>query len=96
MRAVLGWMCAVDFDYELGEAADGTTIFASVEDLHKYRRCTAIGVEDHRGVEVVTMSKKDFTDLVKRSGIDPTTISDSNIGPVIWSKERGFLKSEGK
>ena len=35
MRAVLGWMCAIDFSCELGEALGGNTIYPSLEDLQK-------------------------------------------------------------
>ena len=92
MRAVPGWMCEVDFDYELGEAAGGTSIFATEEDLHRYRKCTAGEDANHVPVEVATMSKEDFMELVEKSGIDPETIRTSNLGPVIWTKEEGWLK----
>jgi hypothetical protein len=88
-------MCAVDFDYELGGAADGATIYPSEEELHEYRKCTAGSDRDHQGVEVVTMSKEDFTELVKKAGIDPAIIRGSNISPAIWSKEKGLLKGTG-
>ena len=96
MRAIPGWMCAIDFECELGEAMGGTTIFASEDDLHECRKCTSMGSKEHRGVEVVTMSKEDFKELVEKSGIDPATIRASNIGPVIWRKEQGGVKSIGK
>jgi len=86
MRAVCGWMCAVDFDYELGEASGGATIFSSEKDLHEHRRCTTAEDAAHKGVEVVTLSKEDFNVLVEKSGIDPMTIRASNLGPVVWSK----------
>lgn len=90
MRAVHGWMCGVDFGYELGEALGGTTIFESKEDLNRCRKCTA--GRDHHPVEVVTMSKEDFMELVEKSGIDPASIYASNIGQVFWTKEEGFVK----
>lgn len=96
MRAVPGWMCKVDFDYELGEAMGGTTIFADEEDLHECRKCTSGHDKDHRPVEVVTLSKEDFMELVEKSGIDPASIRSSNVGPVIWSKEQETVKSVGK
>jgi hypothetical protein len=92
MRAVPGWMCKVDFDYELGEALGGTTLFSSKEDLNRCRKCTAGKDKDHRPVEVVTMSKEDFARLVALSGIDPRGIVTSNVGPAIWTKEEGLLK----
>jgi hypothetical protein len=92
MRAVPGWMCKVDFDYELGEALGGTTLFSSKEDLNRCRKCTAGKDKDHRPVEVVTMSKEDFLELVEKSGIDPASIYASNIGQVFWTKEEGFVK----
>jgi len=91
MRAIPGWMCAVDFVYELGEAADGNKIYPSEEDLRKYHDCV-----DHCGIEeVVTLSKKDFLELVTKAGIDFESIRQSNIGPVMWTKEQGLLKNTG-
>ncbi len=34
-----GWMCAVSFDHELGNASRGDTVYPSIEDLKKYRIC---------------------------------------------------------
>jgi hypothetical protein len=34
-----GYMCTTDFDYELGYADGGNTIYPSVENLKKYKRC---------------------------------------------------------
>ena len=83
MRAVPGWMCAIDFAYELGEASGGNKIYPSLEDLRKHHDC----LDKCGSQEVVTMSKEDFMELVEKSGIDPATIRTSNFGPVIWSKE---------
>jgi hypothetical protein len=80
-------MCAVDFDWELGEAKGGNTIYASEKDLRENHDCV-----DNCGIqEVVTMSKDDFMELVEKSGIDTSTIRTSNIVPIIWTKEDGFL-----
>jgi len=88
MRAVPGWMCAIDFSCELGEASGGNTIYPSLEDLRKHHKWL-----DHCGFEeVVTMSKEDFKDLVAKAGIDPQTIHGSNTGQVFWTKELGLLK----
>ena len=35
-RAVTGYMCGVDFAYELGEAVSGNTVYPSVGDLKKH------------------------------------------------------------
>lgn len=90
MRAIHGWICKVGFDYELGEAADGERIYPSLEDLRE--RCKCINEDEHRPVEVVTMSKEDFDDLVAKAGINLETIRGSNIGPIFWTKEQGLLK----
>jgi hypothetical protein len=88
MRAVPGWMCAIDFSCELGEALGGNTIYPSLEDLRKHHECLdSCGFE-----EVVTVSKEDFIEMVAKAGIDPKTIRSSNIGPVLWNKEQGLLK----
>jgi len=33
------YMCGVDWQYELGKAADGTILYPSVNSLKKYRSC---------------------------------------------------------
>ena len=39
-RTVTGlYMCKVDFDYELGEAAGGNRIFSSLEDAKENLKC---------------------------------------------------------
>jgi hypothetical protein len=35
----IGYMCQVDYDWELGEALGGTEVYCSVEDLKKERKC---------------------------------------------------------
>ena len=35
----VGYMCKTDFDYELGHAAGGNRIFATVEDLKEWFPC---------------------------------------------------------
>jgi hypothetical protein len=45
----------------------------------------------HTSIEVVTMSKDDFIELVTKAGIDQNDIRHSNIGSIIWSKEKGKL-----
>jgi len=34
-----GYMCTTDFNWEVGEALGGTTIYPSVEDLKHHRKC---------------------------------------------------------
>lgn len=34
-----GYMCKTDFDYELGNAVGGTTIYPSENDLRRHRKC---------------------------------------------------------
>ena len=44
-KIVEGYMCKTDWDYEIGEAAGGTEIYASVEDLKNHRECvTSCGI----------------------------------------------------
>jgi hypothetical protein len=92
MRAVPGWMCAIDFSCELGEVSGGNKIYPSLADLRKHHDC----LDKCGSQEVVTMSKEDFKTLVEKSGIDPATIRASNLGPVIWTKEQGVVKSVEK
>ena len=37
---VLGYMCLIDFECELGGAADGNHIYPSVEECREGRKCT--------------------------------------------------------
>ena len=39
------YMCSTDFDYELGNAAGGTKLYASIEDLKENSPCTACAKE---------------------------------------------------
>jgi hypothetical protein len=36
-----GYMCQTDWDWELGEALGGSTIYPSVEDLKDHRKCVS-------------------------------------------------------
>lgn len=38
-KTITGYMCPIDFQWELGEAAGGTVIYASIEDLKKNHTC---------------------------------------------------------
>jgi hypothetical protein len=38
---VSGWMCMIDWQHELGNAAGGTKVYASIEDLKKEHDCWA-------------------------------------------------------
>jgi len=58
----IGYMCKVDYDYELGVALGGNDIFSSIEDLKRHRTCVKecgivkVGIEE---LEVV--QKQDFS-----------------------------------
>lgn len=41
METKYGYMCKVDFDFELGEVSSGNLIFPSVEDLKKNMKCVS-------------------------------------------------------
>lgn len=95
MRAIPGWMCGVDFSCELGEANGGNTIYPSEENLRANRTCVNSSAEEDKmcyPVEVVTMSKEDFLELVEKAGIDPSAIRSSNWGPSVWTKEQGLIQ----
>ena len=36
---IIGYMCAVDFECELGAALGGNTVYPSIEDLKKNHEC---------------------------------------------------------
>ena len=39
MLARVGWMCSIDFQYELGEALGATDVYPSEENLRENRAC---------------------------------------------------------
>lgn len=41
------YMCSADFDHELGEAAGGTKLYASIEDLRENSPCVTCPKEEH-------------------------------------------------
>lgn len=41
------YMCSTDFDFELGNAAGGTKLYASLEDLKENSPCTTCAKEDY-------------------------------------------------
>ena len=95
MHAIPGWMCGVDFSCELGEANGGNTIYPSEENLRANRECVNSSEPEDKmcyPVEVVTMSKEDFLELVEKAGIDPAAIRSSNWGPAVWTKEQGLIQ----
>lgn len=54
MKTIVGYMCKVDYECELGRAPGGVSIYASIEDLKEHRSCA----EECGIVEVeVTFSK---------------------------------------
>lgn len=54
--ATEGWMCKVDFDYELGASLGGNKIYSSEKDCRRHRPY----VEECGVTHVVTLSKEDF------------------------------------
>lgn len=52
--SVVGYMCSVDFDYELGKAAGGVEVYKSVNDLKKHRHC----VDAECGIYEVIVERK--------------------------------------
>lgn len=54
---IIGYMCGVDWQHELGEASGGNTIYPSIEDLKRHRQCwkqcgiVAVTVEEQAWVE---------------------------------------------
>ncbi|MDP5216742.1 hypothetical protein Q5Y75_05885 [Ruegeria sp. 2205SS24-7] len=38
-ETVTGYMCATDWEFELGEAAGGNIVYASVADAKEHRKC---------------------------------------------------------
>jgi hypothetical protein len=38
-RVVVGYMCQIDWDHELGNASDGNTVYPSIEALKRGHEC---------------------------------------------------------
>ena len=95
LKVCYGWMCAVDFDFELGEAAGGNKIYPSKEDLMERRKCVSEESKEHRPVEVVTVSKEDFESLIVLAGIRKEDLITSAVGEVIWTRQDGWVKDVG-
>ena len=38
-KKVKGYMCEIDWNWELGEAAGGTTVYATLNDLKENHKC---------------------------------------------------------
>jgi hypothetical protein len=83
-RAIPGWMCKVDFDFELGEASGGNKVYASEEDLKRHAAC----VSECGMAEVVVMSAEDFRALSLAANITSDDIYSSNLDLVIWEKHK--------
>jgi hypothetical protein len=82
IKVALGFMCAVDFAYELGEALGGTSIYESSEDLRNCRAC----IDECGEAEVATISKADFIHLIQMAKFDPADLITSAVGEIIWTK----------
>lgn len=62
------YMCGVDYQHELGEAADGTPLYPSAESLKKYRKCwkqcgiveIEVEIKDVKWVEPQDFSLENF------------------------------------
>lgn len=39
--SVIGYMCYIDWEYEVGGASGGSTVYPSVEDLKRHHTCWA-------------------------------------------------------
>jgi hypothetical protein len=95
LKVCYGWMCGVDFDFELGEAAGGNKIYPSKEDLMERRKCVSEESKEHRPVKVVTVSKEDFESLIALAGIKEEDLITSAVGEVIWTRQDGWVKDVG-
>jgi hypothetical protein len=76
-RVTLGYMCKTDFDYELGEAADGSRVYPSVESLKKYSPCyKQCGIVEVEVRFKSVVQESDFSDLPEEV-VDEQIPSDS-------------------
>lgn len=55
MKKMTLYLCGVDWQHELGEAADGTKVYPSLQALKKYRTCW-----DECGVVKVSVTFEDI------------------------------------
>ncbi len=88
LRIILGWMCATDFAFEMGEAKGGTEVYASQEDLTQCRPC----IERCGSEKVVTVSQDDFAYLLQKAQIDPADLVMGPFGDEIWTKPTSTMR----
>lgn len=70
MKVVVGYMCAVDFNCELGHAAGGNTVYGSVADLKSHKKCWAqCGIVEVKVEFSKEIEPQDFTS-VKRINME--------------------------
>lgn len=62
-NVVHGWMCAIDFAYELRDADSGARILPSFRNCQKHLPCTTRNNRDHRAIEVVVMPVEYYNSL---------------------------------
>ena len=62
-NVVHGWMCAIDFAYELRDADGGARILPSERNCQKHLPCTTRNNRDHRAIEVVVMPVEYYNSL---------------------------------
>jgi len=55
---IIGYMCKIDYDYELGNALGGTKVYSSIEDLVENHECA----DDECGIVEV---KVDLSEIIK-------------------------------
>lgn len=76
LTPVLGYMCRIDFEEELGRADGGNVVFASPEDCRECRECAeSCGIVEVRVSYVRTVlvgSKFDSTDPLQEDAEEPT------------------------
>jgi len=65
---VTGYMCKVDWDYEIGGASGGNRIYPSINDLRKCRKCVdSCGIVEVEVRLKRVVQESDFSENIERA-----------------------------
>lgn len=68
-----GFMCAVDYQHELGEAAGGNVVYPSIGEVKEHRKCTdECGIVKVMVLRVATVQDENYSKPTFTYGSDAT------------------------
>jgi hypothetical protein len=62
-QSIIGYMCGVDYEFELGEASDGNKVYPDVASLKAHRKCV-----DEDGIVQVEVRFKGWAQTPREDG----------------------------